>query len=293
MACPGQSKHWPFARSTWAHCLPIFEQAGSERDVVLAMLQQSLTSNTGILSAFTQDRLHGWVYVEAKQARYLAPALRGIPGVARQRNRSLVVQLVELSDRPMLLDMSLHSPPLITLPTGSWVRIKDGLYKGDLGLIRDTCMSDRELYSVMLVPRLVLVKTKKRKHGCCPPKALFDKVEIEQIWGDGSVKMRNQWLLFRNQSFFQGLLVAVYHPARLSLETTHATSDELNFFRSCEYWVEAQNLLNPIRAGDRILVMTGSLQGSSGFVLEVNELTLRFLPSGDVGSIHEVRRAEV
>ena len=130
----------------------------------------------------------GWVYVEAKQANHLAPTLLGIPGVVRQQDGSLVVQLVELSDRPLLLDMSLHQQPL-TLPLGSWVQIKDRLYKGNLGLVRGLDTSDHRLCSVMLVPHLILAKMKKRKRGCHPPNALFDEVKIEQLCGESSVEV--------------------------------------------------------------------------------------------------------
>lgn len=229
------------------------------------------------------------MYIEAKHATHLAPALLAIPGVARRRG-SLVVKLVELSDRPLLLNMSLQgsTPPF---SAGSWVRIKDGLYKGDLGLVRDVDPCDRELFSVMLVPRLHMTKSKKRKRGDRPSKALFDRVGIESIFGEGSVKIRNQFQVFRKNFFCSGLVEKTFHPTRLSPETSHASPDELDPFRGCEYWTDAGHLLRPIRAGDRILVMTGSLQGCSGNVVEVNETTLRF--KGEGGVVHEVRRAEV
>ena len=245
----------------------------------------------GILSAFTRDALHGWVYIEAKEANYLAPALLAIPGVAHRRDGSIVAELVELSNRPLLLDMSLQGS---TLPfsSGSWVRIKDGLYKGDLGLVRCVDSSDCELLSVMLVPRLHLTKSKKRKRGYRPNPALFDEAEIARIFGEGSVKVRNQFRVFRGRSFYQGLLETPFHPTRLSLETSHASPHELDPFRGCEYWTDAGHLLHPIRAGDRILVMAGPLQGCSGFVVEVNHdlATLRFR---DESSVREVRQREV
>ena len=264
-------------------------QEGREQDVVVAILQKSLDSSPScILSAFTRDKIHGWVYVETADESNLAPLLRGIPGVARRKQGSFIGQLVDLDDRPMLLDMSLNSW-LPSLTAGSWVHVKRGLYKGDLGLVEGYDSS--ESCSVLLVPRLTM--SRKRKLKFRPPKALFDEVAARNVFGEKAVEVRNQLRMFRKQMFSGGFLIMQCELAQLSLETAQPSQDELELFRLCEYWAQPSSSTSPLQAGDRILIRYGTLQGSSGFVVEANKSTVRFSLSDNKTAVCEVQAREV
>jgi len=95
-------------------------------------MQKSLDPPYRILSAFTRNNISGWIYVETADQSNLAPILHGISHLARRKRGSFIVQLVDMDDRPLLLDMALNGW-LPSLTAGSWVRVKHGLYKGDLG----------------------------------------------------------------------------------------------------------------------------------------------------------------
>lgn len=167
--------------------LPLLQE-GCERDIVLAILQKSLApgSSNGILSAFTQDSIPCWVYIEARLLSDVSTILRGTPGVARMRDGSYVIHIVELEDcAPILNMLSNGIQPSIT--EWSWVRVKEGLYKGDLGLVHSVDEA-YWMYDVLLVPRITLTNDKKRKRDPRPPQALFDLLAIQQTFGAHSVE---------------------------------------------------------------------------------------------------------
>jgi transcription elongation factor SPT5 len=289
MVCSGKGKG-----GTLHLCLSLlFLQEGCERDIVLAILQKSLVpgSSNGILSAFTRDSIHCWVYIEARLLSDVSTVLRGIPGVSRTRDSSYVIHIVELEDRAPILNMSSNGiQPSIT--EWSWVRVEEGLYKGDLGLV----YSVDEAYSicnVLLVPRIALTNDKKRKRDPRPPQALFDPLAIQQTFGARSVEKRNQLLFFKNHFYADGLLHADIPFAQLSSTTILASSQELDFFRRSSYWARVKPFPCHSRVGDRVRVVAGTLQGISGFVVEVKDLTVRFTPNEDHDVVHEVLLTDI
>jgi len=80
---------------------------------------------------------------------------------------------------------------------------------------------------------------------------------------------------------------------QLSLETAQPSQDELEPFRLCEYWAQFSSSTSPLQAGDRILVMSGTLQGSSGLVVETMESTVHFSLSDDKTTVYEVQAQDV
>jgi ribosomal protein L24 len=80
---------------------------------------------------------------------------------------------------------------------------------------------------------------------------------------------------------------------QLSSTTILASSQELEFFHHSSYWARAKPFPCHSRVGDRVRVVAGTLQGISGFVMEVKELTVRFTPKEDHDVVHEVQLTDI
>ena len=65
---------------------------------------------------------------------------------------SFVINVVDVQDRPLLLDMDLNGLQS-SIKCYSWVRIKRGIHKGDLALVRDVDKHSL-MCKIYVIPRL-------------------------------------------------------------------------------------------------------------------------------------------
>lgn len=120
---------------------------GKEKDVVHALMKRIETGRTRILSAFERSGgpMANYVYVEAVKKADVDDALEGVMN-AYPRSKMVLVPVKEMPD---LLRVTKSEE----LKPGGWVRIKKGLYEGDLAQIEDVETNGLTL-TVKLVPRL-------------------------------------------------------------------------------------------------------------------------------------------
>ncbi|KAF8176499.1 hypothetical protein BJ912DRAFT_930712 [Pholiota molesta] len=121
---------------------PLFRVAcrpGAEENIVfnlmrmLVMLNPDALSKYELRSAFAPSHLRGYIYLECKMNKHLTELLQKTAGIHRTR-QGLVYQLIPLNERPRLLCPPKDNRSIIA---NQWVRIRKGLYKGDIGLVSD------------------------------------------------------------------------------------------------------------------------------------------------------------
>jgi transcription elongation factor SPT5 len=271
-----------------------YNQPGSERDVVIAILQKTVHANTrheNILAAFSRDAIHGWVYIEARSTPSVSNILVGINGVAHYKNHQppFFIDPIDYSDYPALLDMTLNGlPPHVT--TWSWVRIKSGKYRHDLGIV--TNVDDLSLESVVaLLPRLHL--SKKRKRRSRPPAIPFDGETIRGLFGEAAVETRGDTQIFKAELYRYGLHFAKFHITQLCSQGVNATEQELEPFRCIpEIWGFAKHTISALKIHDHIRVNGGPLAGFTGVILEIKALTASFR-ADDTTQVQEALLSEV
>uniref|UniRef100_A0A0E0PPQ0 Uncharacterized protein n=1 Tax=Oryza rufipogon TaxID=4529 RepID=A0A0E0PPQ0_ORYRU len=102
---------------------------GRERQIAFCLMQkyvdlQKFGTKVPIISAFALDHVRGFVFVEAEKACDVTEACKGFCSVYISRINS-----VPVAEVPSLL--SSRAKPFAISP-GTWVRMKTGIYKGDL-----------------------------------------------------------------------------------------------------------------------------------------------------------------
>lgn len=250
----------------------------------MAIFQKILNSPLvyNVRSVFCRDAIKGTIYIESDSIDAVQNVLNRVSGVARSTGvphqiRGLyAIHLVDIQDRHLLLDMDTMgaTPPI---KTNTWVRIKRGRYKGDLGLVkyveRTTLVCD-----TLIVPRIPMNPiNRKRKRGVRIPQLAFDPEAIDEAYGQGSADKRNRVYLFQGERYEDGLLCQEIHMTGLSIEGINATPQELEPFRKSTTWNEAATFISPIRTGDWVQVVSGAFVGMVGEVLEVSDMIVKIV----------------
>ena len=128
--------------------------------------------------------------------KQLAKLLTITPGVFHN-DGGLVYQWIERSEGLELLTMS-DSKPL-----GQWVKVRRGIYKGDVGHVMSTRDSSVQL---LLVPRLPPPKSiGVHTHTTAP--ALFDHETVKQVYGTEPVRVNENIYSFQGNTFEHGLVI--------------------------------------------------------------------------------------
>ncbi|ONK75729.1 uncharacterized protein A4U43_C03F19930 [Asparagus officinalis] len=157
---------------------------GKEQQIVLSLMHkyadlQRLGTKMDIISAFTLEHVKGYVYIEADKACDVVEACKGFFNIYSTR-----MGLVPNTEIPHLL--SIRNKACI-LSKGTWVRMKSGNYKGDLGQVVD--YDDmRKKATIKLVPRIDLQAIAKKfgggvslKEAAVPSPRLISSHELEQF----------------------------------------------------------------------------------------------------------------
>lgn len=160
-----------------------------------------------LLSAFTRGDIRGFVYLECTMNQALVQLLSKTPGIIRSR-QGLIFHPIELDDRTKLLDLPNSSGSACA---GQWVQIRNGLYKGDVGLVSDTHSWG---VNMLLVPRLSYStnvtedskgKRKRKASADRNPPKLFDPEEFQMI-SSANIHGEGGHLFVGRLQFVHGLL---------------------------------------------------------------------------------------
>ena len=286
------------APSIWGvKCKP-----GKEREIVYAIMKRmeeraNSKSPIPIISAFERHAMSGYLYVEARKQADVFAALDGVSNVY-PRTKVLLVPIKEMPDLLRVIKSK-------ELTTNSYVRIKRGLYQGDLGQVDDTVASGLEV-SVRLVPRLsygseennkgpmvagkINVADRKRKAGpnkpsTRPPQRLFSEVEAKKKHArnlaNNSTPTKKIFTYF-NETYVNGLLRKDYKLQHLQVENVEPRLEEVTMFttggedgaETIDLAALATNLKNNTSSesylpGDVVEVYDGEQQGVYGKAVAV------------------------
>jgi transcription elongation factor SPT5 len=111
-----------------------------------------------ILSVTCTEKVEGYIYVEAFKEIHVKEAIAGLATILG--NKCMLVGKEEMPG------IYANDKQNINLAKYQWVRVKQGLYGGDLGLVEET--EDNKVW-LRLIPRLDISKDQQK--GTAPDKA--------------------------------------------------------------------------------------------------------------------------
>jgi transcription elongation factor SPT5 len=216
---------------------------GKEREIVVnitnRIFERAQTRDpTRIISAFFREgAMSGNLYVEARRAEDITPALENISNIFFG-TKPLMLPLEEMPDLLRIVKTR-------TLEPGMYVRIKRGVYAGDLGQI-DEVEANNVNMTVKLVPRLDYGLTEdanaalgadgKRKRPVVtrrPPPKLFSETEARKRHGRYLQKqggLSNNNFIYQGKEYTNGFLVDTYKINALQTDNVNPTLEEVTKF---------------------------------------------------------------
>ena len=162
---------------------------GKERETVVCLMQKTINlAKQGkppmqILSCIAQDHLKGYIYVEAEREDHVRKALQGMRHVYHGKP----VRLVPINE--MVDSISVTTKEVSVVKVDSWVRMRTGVYKGDLAQVVDVNYADNQC-TVKLVPRIDYQHLADKESGKAkgktksqvrPPARLFAEAEAKRL----------------------------------------------------------------------------------------------------------------
>lgn len=207
---------------------------GKERELALALLLKYVDvehsdSPMLISSAVQSEKLQGYIYVEARDEASVLNALAGL-------NLAYSKRPVLVPHEQMQNTLSIDKAKLADLRQGQFIRVRRGLYKGDLGMV---CFIEehRTSIEVKLVPRLDAFedynqdddddnKWKKKPHNK-PEQRFFNEHEIDSsaITYRHDDKLNKNMVYYRNKNmkFYNGFIYKTFNVKALNLDNINPT----------------------------------------------------------------------
>jgi ribosomal protein L24 len=156
----------------------------------------------------------------------LSQLLTITPGVIRDRC-GLVYQHIEREEGLKLLDMPVDSD--MQIASGRWVKVRRGIYKGDVGHVIRTTQDSR--VQVLLVPRLLSPTAIGVRAQTHPTPALFDHETTKQVYGAEPVRINENVYSFGGNTFEHGLIIKEFPFNSISTTASSMPLHLFNLFR--------------------------------------------------------------
>ncbi|KAK5126547.1 hypothetical protein LTR85_009481 [Meristemomyces frigidus] len=272
---------------------------GKEKEVIIS-IQGRVNERLGsrepvrIYSAFERAKpgspMSGMIYVEASRVEDVIAACEGITHVF-MGTKPLMVPLEEMPD---LLKVTKEKQ----LEPGMYVRIRRGLYSGDLAAVHEVEANGTEVI-LRIVPRLdyglnedvngpmEAANGQKRKRPLVqrPPARLFSETEAKKRHGkylskQGGLSGSN-WT-YQNKEYIDGFLLEPFRLNALQTEDVNPTLEEVTKFATSSTDDGAENLdlaalaatlktstANEFLPGDKVEVFRGEQKGVTGHSVQV------------------------
>ncbi|ESQ52016.1 hypothetical protein EUTSA_v10017893mg, partial [Eutrema salsugineum] len=263
---------------------------GREREVAVCLMQKVIDrgSDFKIRSVIALDHLQNYIYVEADMEAHVKEVIKGMRYIFAN-HKILLVPIKEMADV-----LSVKSKT-IDLSRDTWVRMKLGIYKGDLAQVVDVDNVRRRV-TVKLIPRIDLqVLANKlegreivKKQAFVPPPRFMNVEEAREL--HIRVEHRRDRMTgdyFENiggMLFKEGFLYKKVSTKSIAAQNVTPTFDELERFKKPSEngeidFVDLSTLFanrkkGHFMKGDEVIVIKGDLKNMKGLVEKVDEETV-------------------
>lgn len=289
-------------------------KSGLEKEAVVSLLRKAydLQGKYGgipIFSASAIDKIPGTVFVEAYQEKAVRDLCEGL--IALNKELIKIIPITQVRDvfRP-------DPTKNIKLEANKFVRVKSGVYAGDLGLVENVDIG-RSAAIVKLIPRLLAHSENDGRHGgpidgAGPQKKLWNKDDYphNEVILVENKNINKLVYKYRNEYFENGFVKKRFGVNNLITEGVRPSYEELNIFKKAEpndkVWDEMmkqltlindpnRNLKSMVQKGDMVRVTFGDLIGMQGRAVEILPNTIKVDFEGQMGlyDIHEFPSQEL
>ncbi|CAL9737893.1 transcription elongation factor Spt5p [Monosporozyma servazzii] len=260
---------------------------GKEKELVRKLLKKKFNLDRAmgkkklkILSIFQRDNYTGRIYIEAPKQSVIEKFCNGVPDI--YINQKLLIPVQEL---PLLLKPNKSDD--VTLEEGNYVRIKRGIYKGDLAVVDQISENNLEVM-LKIVPRLdygkfdeIDPKTGQRKprrptFAHRSPPQLFNPTMALRLDQANLYKRDDHHFTYKNDDYIDGYLYKSFKIQFVETKNIQPNVEELARFGSKDGTVDLTNISQTIKKyqaskvtfqpGDRVEILSGEQRGSKGIV---------------------------
>ncbi|KAL8459365.1 hypothetical protein ACS0TY_036742 [Phlomoides rotata] len=267
---------------------------GREREVAVCLMQKCIDKGPeiNIRSVIALDHLKNYIYIEAHKETHVREVCKGMRNI--YPSKIMLVPIKEMTD---VLTVERKA---IDISRDTWVRMKIGMYKGDLAKVVDID-NVRLRATVKLLPRIDLQALANKLEGREVPKKkaftpparfmnideareLHIRVERKRDPSTGDYYEKIEGMMFKD-----GLLYKNVSLRSISTQNVQPTFDELEKFKqpgvvgdgdaSSLSTLFASRKKGHFLKGDRVIIVKGDLRNLKGLVEKVEEYTVHIKPN--------------
>ncbi|XP_051846962.1 transcription elongation factor SPT5-like [Antechinus flavipes] len=267
-------------------------KVGQEKSTALTLLRKFAASCFSdsplqIQSVVAPEYLKGYVYVEAHKLCHVLNAIQGVASLRRGCRDPKPVPIGEMTD---VLKVLRRQAP--SLQPGSWVRVRAGLYKGDLAQVTRSEPGNAAVF-LKMIPRIHYSRGTptpgfpKRKRLPRPPQKLLDTQKIRSL--GGKLSRDGDFLLFRGDHYStEGFLFKTFPLLALVTEGVSPTLSELQHFKKRPEALQGLELDDEgaverrFGTGDKVRVCAGDLINLRGRVVGVQGPNITVMPEHEL-----------
>ncbi|XP_014204352.1 transcription elongation factor SPT5-like [Copidosoma floridanum] len=263
---------------------------GDEASTVLLLMRKFLSYQYSdnplvIKSAIAPKGIKGYIYVEAYKQIHVKAAIENITNLRMSYwGQIKMVPIKEMTD-------VLRVNSTTNLKSAQWVRMKRGLYKGDLAQIDYVDLAQNKVH-LKLIPRIDYLKLRgalrltaneddipKRKRNKRPPQKLFDPEAIKTIGGEVA-KNSDYWVFEGNHYSHKGFLYKNFNTKSIVTDGVQPILQELEIFEdnlenvNLDTGLSSSQLSGPVgnfSVGDNVIVTQGELLHLRGKILSLDD----------------------
>ncbi|WVZ73461.1 hypothetical protein U9M48_021764 [Paspalum notatum var. saurae] len=265
---------------------------GHERETAVCLMQKFIDRpDLQIKSVVALEHLKNFIYIEAEKEAHVKEACRGLRNIFASA-RPTLVPIREMSD---VLSVKSKS---VDLSMDSWVRMKLGLYKGDLAKVVAVDSAHQKV-TVKLIPRIDLQALANKLEGhevtkksFIPPPRFFSVDEARELHIRVESKRDREsgeyFDVVNGLQFNDGFLHKTFSirsiriqnikPSFDELEKFNKPSDDLNEDVASLSALFANRKKGHFMKGDAVIVIKGDLKNLKGSVEKVEDDTVHIQP---------------